>query len=162
MTTHEGIDRLMMGRSAPVADVWAPDPRLELQDGSEGPTRRARPRCDSEVARATVDAGGFDGAVVMRVIGRDQQLTYQPGMSYPAHYGGFYSYYGYGWPAVYDPGYLRTDTIVTVETNVYSVADDKLLWSGVSETMNPNHVARAVDDVANAVARELRRQGLVD
>ncbi len=117
---------------------------------------------DSEMARATVDAGGFDGAVVMRVIGRDQQLTYQPGMSYPAHYGGFYSYYGYGWPAVYDPGYLRTDTIVTVETNVYSVADDKLLWSGVSETMNPNDVARAVDDVANAVARELRRQGLVD
>ena len=117
---------------------------------------------DTEAARAKVDAGGFDGAVVMRVIGRDQQLTYQPGMAYPAHYGGFYSYYGYGWPAVYDPGYLRTDTIVTVETNVYSVADDKLLWSGVSETMNPSDVEKAVDDVADAVARELRRQGLAD
>ena len=117
---------------------------------------------DNDAARAAIDAGGFDGAVVMRVIGRDQQLTYQPGMSYPAHYGGFYSYYGYGWPAVYDPGYLRTDTIVTVETNVYSIADDKLLWSGVTETMNPNDVANAVDDVADAVSRELRRQGLTD
>ena len=40
---------------------------------------------DTEAARAKVDAGGFDGTVVMRVIGRDQQLTYQPGMSYPGH-----------------------------------------------------------------------------
>jgi len=62
---------------------------------------------------------------------------------------------------LYDPGYLRTDTVVTVETNVFSVTDDKLLWSGVSETFNPNDVAKAVNDVADAVSEELRQQGLL-
>ena len=64
-------------------------------------------------------------------------------------------------PAVYQPGYLQSDTVVTVETNVYSVTDDKLLWSGVSETFNPSDVAKAVNDVADAASRELRRQGLL-
>lgn len=120
-----------------------------------------------EEARATdnaadkLRAANFDGAIVMRVISRDQELSYSPGMTYPSHYGSFYGYYGYGWPSVYDPGYLRTDTVVTVETNVFSVTDDKLLWSGVSETFNPNDVAKAVNDVADAVSEELRQQGLL-
>ncbi len=116
---------------------------------------------DTESAADKLRAANFDGAIVMRVIGRDQQLSYSPGMTYPSHYGGFYGYYGYGWPAVYQPGYLQADTVVTVETNVYSVTDDKLLWSGVSETFNPSDVAKAVNDVADAASRELRRQGLL-
>ncbi len=116
---------------------------------------------DTESASAKLRAANFDGAIVMRVISRDQELSYSPGMTYPSHYRGFYGYYGYGWPTVYEPGYLRSDTVVTVETNVYSVTDDKLLWSGVSETFNPSDVAKAVNDVADAASRELRRQGLL-
>jgi hypothetical protein len=46
---------------------------------------------DADVARSVVEAGGFDGAITMRVVGRDQQLSYEPGMSYPVYYGSFYS-----------------------------------------------------------------------
>ena len=116
---------------------------------------------DTENAAAKLRAANFDGAVVMRVISRDQQLSYSPGMTYPTYYGGFWGYYGYGWPTVYQTGYLQSDTVVTVETNVYSVTDDKLLWSGISETFNPSDVAKAVNDVADAASRELRRQGLL-
>ena len=119
---------------------------------------------EAQATDSSVDqlrAENFDGAIVMRVISRDQELSYSPGMTYPGYYRGFYGYYGYGWPVVYDPGYLRADTVVTVETNVFSVTDDKLLWSGVSETFNPNDVANAVNDVADAASEELRRQGLL-
>ena len=113
---------------------------------------------NTEASQAAIAAGGFDGAVVMRVIDQSQELTYTPGMSHPGYYGGFNSYYGAGWA---DTGSVRTDTIVMVETNVYSVTDDKLLWSGVTKTMNPNDIGNAVDDIADAVSRELRRHGLV-
>ena len=116
---------------------------------------------DEARANAQIGDAGFDRAVVMRIIASDQQISYSPGMAYPAHYSTFYGYYGYGWPTVYQPGYLRSDTVVSVETNVYSVRDDKLLWSGVSETFNPNDAVGLVDDVARVVARELERQGLL-
>lgn len=51
--------------------------------------------------------------------------------------------------------------MVTIETNVYSVTEDKLLWSGISETFNPSDVAKVVNDIADAASRELRRQGLL-
>ena len=54
------------------------------------------------------------------------------------YYGSFYGYWGYGWGAVYDPGYLRTDTVVMVETLIYSVTQDKLVWAGHSKTTNPS------------------------
>src|SRR5207244_714182 len=65
---------------------------------------------------------GIDGAVVMRVVDRRQEVTYQPPSG--PYYGSFYGYWDYGWASVADPGYMRTNTIVSLETLVYSVPDD--------------------------------------
>lgn len=50
--------------------------------------------------------------------------------------------------------------MVNVETFVYSVDEDRLLWAGLSESFNPTDVEKAVDGIAEAVSRELRREGL--
>lgn len=115
---------------------------------------------DVEKAKAKVKAEGFDGAVTMRIVSSEQKITYTPGM-YPTAYYGFGGYYGYAWPAVYDPGYLTTDTIVRVETNVYDVAKDKLVWSGMSEAFNPSASAKLAGNVGRAVGTELRKQRLI-
>lgn len=104
---------------------------------------------------------GFDGAIVMSIIAEDKELNYSPGMSYPMHYGSYGRYHGYGWGMAYDPGYLRTDTIVKVETSVFSLKDDKLLWSGVSESFNPSNASKMVTAVAKAVAKDLEARGLI-
>lgn len=116
---------------------------------------------DTDVARAAVDQAGVDGVVLMRVVSQEQALSYQPGMVYPAAYGQFWGFYGYVAPIVYGPTYLRSETVVNVETNVYSVADEKLLWSGISEAFNPIDVGATVDEIADAVSEELRREGLL-
>jgi hypothetical protein len=115
---------------------------------------------DLEKAKAKVTAAGFDGVVTMRLVKSEQQVTPIPG-AYPTAYPWFWGYYGYAWPPVYDPGYLRTDTIVQVETKVYSLKDDKLVWSGLSETFNPRDAQDLVRGVAQAVATDLRKQGLI-
>jgi len=114
-----------------------------------------------DAARTAVRDAGFDSAVVMRMVSREQQLNYTPGMTYPVPYRSFYGYYGYGWGRAYEPGYLTTDTVVTVETNLYSVRDDELLWSGVSETFNQTETSSMVESIASAVGGELRSKGLV-
>jgi hypothetical protein len=117
---------------------------------------------DTERARARLHQAGVEGAVVMRAVGKQQQATYVPGTWVgPAHYRSFSGYYGPGWGGVYDPGYLRTDTYVSIETLIYSVTKDKLIWAGTSETINPAQVDAFVRELAGAVADELRKQGLV-
>lgn len=115
---------------------------------------------NKEAAKTKVKEAGYDGAVIMRLTGKEQRLSYVPG-SYPAPYYSFYGYYGYAGAAVYDPGYMTTDTIVSIETNVYSVTEDKLLWSGLSETFNPANTVQLVTDVAKAVRGALQKQGLI-
>jgi hypothetical protein len=79
----------------------------------------------------------------------------------PAYYGAFGPYWGYGWGAVYQPGYLQSDTVVSVETLVYSLTRDKLLWASTSRTTDPRGLDNLVTEVANATAKEMIRQGLL-
>jgi hypothetical protein len=115
---------------------------------------------DEPKMRAVMLREAFDGAITMRVIGSDQQHTEQPGAYSPA-YGSFWSYYGMAWPGV-TMGYVHTDRRMHMETQVYSMRDDKLVWSGVTQTKNPKSAQQLVEDVARTVAAELRKQRLID
>lgn len=119
---------------------------------------------DGESARQALRQAGAQAAVVMRVVGRDQRITYTPGVGYafPSYYYGFGPYWGYGWHTVYDPGYLTTDTVVSVETLIYALQpEDKLLWASTSRTTDPSNLDALVNDVADATAKEMVRQGLL-
>jgi hypothetical protein len=121
-------------------------------------------RGDGESARQHLRQAGVQAAVVMRVVGKDQRITYTPGVGYafPSYYYGFGPYWGYGWNTVYDPGYLTTDTIVSVETLIYALQpEDKLLWASTSRTTDPANLDALVNDVAAATAKEMVRQGLL-
>ncbi len=120
-------------------------------------------RGNAEAARERLKAAGANGAVVMRVVGKDQKITYTPGYAstFPAYYNGFGPYWSYGWQTVYEPGYLQSDTVVSVETLVYSLAKDKLLWASESRTTNPANLNTLVNEVADAVAKEMSKQGLL-
>jgi hypothetical protein len=118
-------------------------------------------RGDGEAARQRLRDAGANGAVIMRVVGKDQQITYTPGMSVPAYYNGFGPSWGYGWGRAYDPGYVTTDTYVSVETLVYSLQPDKLLWASTSRTANPKNLDTLVKEVADATAQEMAKQGLL-
>ncbi len=109
---------------------------------------------DQEKIKEKVQQMGFDGMVVFRVVSVDREQTWVPGT-----YAGPYWAFG-GWP-MYDSGYVQTDTVVRVDTNVYSVPDNKLVWASTSKTFNPGSATKLVDSVARAVAKEMKKEGLV-
>jgi hypothetical protein len=117
---------------------------------------------DQEAAKKILRDAGIEGAVVMRVISNEQEVSYSPGGYYSApYYGSFWGYWGYGWGMAYDPGYLRTDTVVMVETLVYSVTEDKLLWAGRSRTTNPSNVSKFILELSNKAASEMKKAGFI-
>jgi hypothetical protein len=111
-------------------------------------------------AKAIVATNGFDGAVVVRFVGTTQQTTYVPGAAYwgPAPYPSMWGYWGYGWGAVYEPGYLQSDTVVTLESNVYDVHREALVWSSRSDTISPGSIDELMRSVVDATVKEMKRQ----
>ena len=112
---------------------------------------------DEPAAKAAAERAGIVGLVVMRPVRVDKEISSSPSSFSPGFWG---SYYGYGWGASYG-GEIRTDTIVTIETLVYSLAQNQLVWGGQSKTTNPANVRRVIEDTAKRVADELVRQGLL-
>ena len=117
---------------------------------------------DKEAAKAKVESLGFSGAVVMRVVGRERQVSYEPGVVWVGpHYRRFWGgYWGYGWGTVYEPGYLREDKVVSVETLVYSFEQDELVWAGVSRTVDPTKIEDFIAELATAVTKQMTKDGL--
>jgi hypothetical protein len=117
-------------------------------------------------ARAELEKLGFQGAVVMRPIRVDKEVVSTPtyiGPAYGTYWGG---YYGMGWGRPWDfdvvrGGEIRTDTIVSIETLIYSLKQNKLVWGGQSRTTNPGNVDQLVKRLSSDVAKELQRQGLI-
>jgi hypothetical protein len=99
--------------------------------------------------QATVEAAGFDGAVVLQLVSDEERVRY--------HSGSYQVWWGYA-VGPYDPGYTTHSRIVRVETRLYSVAKKKLLWAGVTRTLNPHDVVDLVDEIARAVGAELDAQ----
>jgi hypothetical protein len=122
---------------------------------------------DKDEARPYIDQSGAKYAVVMRATGRDKEVsgsgpTYRGPIYTRPYYGGFYGgFYAWGWGAAYSPGHLRTDTIVHVETLVYDLENDKLIWAGQSSTVNPSKAESMIRDLVDEAGKEMKKQGLL-
>lgn len=127
------------------------------------PTRAVIPDAelgDVERAKARLRAAGFDGAVVLRPVAVEERIRYTS--AYIAEsYDSFWGYYGYGWAEAWEPGPTRIDTHLRIETLIYSVERDQLLWTGVTRTINPESVRVTISEIAAEVTEALRREGLM-
>jgi hypothetical protein len=114
-------------------------------------------------AKSALEKAGINAVVVLRPVGKDKEIVSTPTMYAGPYYGGYWGgYYGYGWGGAWGGGAdIRTNTIVTVETLVYSMKQNKLVWGGQTQTTNPSKVDAFVKEIADTVAKEMKKQGLI-
>lgn len=113
----------------------------------------------------------FDGVVTMRLVSKEKETTYVPGTYTGMYYGGFdgmyTGMYGYGFgnwygmysPNFYDPGYYQESTSYMVETNIFSLKENKLIWTGTTKSDYVTDLGQTVDAIMQAVVKEMRKDG---
>jgi hypothetical protein len=113
--------------------------------------------------REKIRLDNFDGAVTMRLVDVDKEKIYTPGNTsfYPSYYGNFSGYYHRSWSYYSSPDYYATSKTYTVETNVYSIKQDKIIWSGLTETTNPDGLKKMTEEIAATVYKKMIREGFI-
>lgn len=118
--------------------------------------------------RAALEKADVAGVVTMRPVDRQEEVVITPTAFVGPPYAGLWgSYWGYGWGSPWRMGMvtggssIQTNTVVSVETLVYSIVQNKLVWGGQTRTTNPQGVERLIRNTAGHVAQELERQGLL-
>ena len=116
-----------------------------------------------EVIRDKIRADGFDGAVTLRLIDVDKEKSYVPGFesSYPVSYRNFSGYYFNTWAYYSTPGYYSTTKTYTVEVNVFSIKEDKIIWTATTETTDPNGVQKMTADIVKTVYKKMKKDGFI-
>jgi hypothetical protein len=117
---------------------------------------------DRPDASALLHDKKFDGAIVMRVVDVGDRQQYIPLTTWYTGYPSFYGYWGSSWGMVQRPGYVVTNRVVSVETAIYSIKDDKLLWAARTHSLDAASPTKLVDESVDAVIRELRGQRLLE
>jgi len=112
----------------------------------------------------------FDGVVTMRLVSTEKETEYVPGTNTSLYYGGMYggaygygfnSWYGYYSPVYYDPGYYQENTYYIVETNIFSVNRNKLIWTGTTKSSDISDLGLTVDNIIRTVYEEMKKDGSV-
>ncbi|HET7291241.1 MAG TPA: hypothetical protein VFM88_02340 [Vicinamibacteria bacterium] len=114
---------------------------------------------DKERARAIFEKEGIEAVVVLRAVAKEKELS--GSFSSIPSYGSFWGpgFWGGGWG--WGDGYLRTDTILVVETLVYSLPQNKLVWASQSKTLNPTQVGSFIRELGKTIGTEMEKQGLL-
>jgi hypothetical protein len=111
-------------------------------------------------ARGWMEKSGVQGVMAFRLISDQQKRTITPATWSTAYYSTLWGYYGYSYSAVFTPGSDRTERFVSLETLIFSVPANSLLWAGVSTTDNPKSARNVVEEVVREAVKEMEKQGL--
>lgn len=104
--------------------------------------------------------GQFTHVLLMRLGDVEKETSYVP-VTTSGFYGGYGRYYGYGSSFYSTPGYYTTDKNYFVETAVYAVNPNKLIWTGITKTINPSKMDKTVNDIADVVSDKMKKDGFL-
>lgn len=118
-----------------------------LQVGEEAP--------NVEALTEQVKGKGFQAVIMVSLVGQDKQLrVVQGGMAYPTMRG----YYGYAYAT---PGYITQDNIFVLELRCYEAPSERLIWSAISNIVNPDDVDAIAKGLATKMVQNMRRTELI-
>ena len=119
---------------------------------------------DEQAIRAALEAANVKGLIVMEPIfvSREVHVT-------PAYEGGgsaslWGSSYGAGFALSYSSPReekVTESTVVSIETRVYSLETNQLVWAAQSRSTDPATLTELIGQLSTAIASELQKEGLI-
>ena len=114
---------------------------------------------NKEKVQAAIAGSDIDGVLVLRPVKvTKQQRDVRSDASY-TRYDDFYAYVGTYRPN-YD-AYTVEDTIVHLEANLYAVDGAKLIWSGKTESFNPEDRETLLSEFVKVILDQIGRTGFI-
>ncbi len=147
MSAEEALARELTARGAQGVAAYRVIPREEIS------------KVDS--AKRWFEQSGTAGVVVMRVVDLSKEKIPTSVIWAGATYGSFWDYYPYAWGSAIAIGPGRTETRVVVETVIFDIPGNRLLWAGTSETVNPTDAQATVKGIVVSAAERMKKDGLI-
>jgi hypothetical protein len=106
-------------------------------------------RIKQAVARTAADA-----VLITRVLRIDRNVQVTPGYVAPGYAYGFYGWYTHTWVAV--PPTVDQYDVLTIESTLWDMRQERAVWSGTSESTEPKDVATITGELADLLIAKMK------
>ncbi len=106
----------------------------------------------------------FDGAILLRLIDIDREVYVRPGApfsSYPNYYQNFNGLFYRSWEIYSMPDHSINMKTYTVEITLFSIPQDKIIWTAITESISPSSIEQMTKEIAKVVYKKLKKEGLL-
>jgi len=101
-----------------------------------------------------------DAVIITHLVDKEEKEAFtRSGQAHEGYYGYYHSRYTYSY--AHDPGYSSTSKTLRLETNLYDVKTEKLIWSGQSKTLSKDSKYQIMNDVIKVVINDLQNNKLI-
>ena len=98
-----------------------------------------------------------DAVIITHLIDKEEKEAYTRG-----GHGGYYGFYHSRYSWTYSTGgYSSTSKTLRLETNLYDVKTEELIWSGQSKTWSKDSKYQTMNDVIKVVINDLQNNNLI-
>lgn len=115
---------------------------------------------DKELVKSKIVSSGADTVLISRLIDTKTIESYNPGLIYvvPDFYYGWWGYYNVVFA---DYGYTGDVRVAYIETNLYDVGTEKLIWSGHSKTERTEGEQQLITAFIQLMLKKLASDGII-
>lgn len=145
------------------------------QDGIEAEASyrliKSNVKIDKETVTAAIKGLDIDGVIVTHLVAVDEETVYRPSMDYMTVYGrpgyggvysgSLYSYYPHVNAYVHRPGYYTTHESYTLETSLYDVKSEELVWSARTRSFSPESVDDLIVELTGLMIKDMENKKLI-
>ena len=114
-------------------------------------------------ARERINKFGFDAILIIALLDQESETRYNQGSTFsfavPAYQYNYYGYYQYAYATISTPGYYTTKTTYFLESNLYDVETEGLIWTGQTKTSkNSSSIHKDSQVFASIITQEIVKQ----
>ncbi len=120
------------------------------------------PTKDEVVAK--VKESGCDGVFVATLLKKEESIGYTQGTSaysiqpYQTYYTGYYTYW---YPSVSTPSYYDHEKTYVMQSNLYDVASEEIMWSVQSKVFSPETIKKFSQTYTSTLIKQLEKAKLI-
>ena len=110
-----------------------------------------------------IKSDGFDGIVMMRLIDVEKERVFIPAEVnyYPNDFQNFGDYYKVHHHRYQTPGYYMTTKTYILETVIFSLKDNKIIWTGITETFEPEGIKKMTNEISKVIYKQMVEEGFI-
>jgi len=125
-------------------------------------------KIERETVLKAIEGLNIDGVIITHLLAVDEETIYRQSTGYMyggayggGYYGGMYSYYPHVNSYVHNPGYYTTHETYTLETNLYDVKSEELVWTARSRTFSPESVDEVIVDLTKLLINDMAEKNVI-